>query len=151
MLGDFGKTLLYGFSKKVVLINNAFYCFEIIYVLFGLGSDISSAATAFAAALLSQLLDFISQYLKQVFPVENNSKADSKERNDEFVKMKKRILMNKRKRCRRRSSQSSEHTESGDENLKNEDDLSDLSEGSFLIDVLRIMTSYYVLTKKRFI
>lgn len=88
----------------------------------------TAAATAFSAALLSQLLDFISQYLKQTFPTLSNGHSD------EHAKMKKRLLLNRQKRRRRRrrfSSHSSEHSgsEGSEDLLSSEDDLSDLSEG----------------------
>lgn len=102
-----------------------------------IGSDITAAATAFTAALLSQLLEYISQYLKKFFPFGNDEKPDEKEKKDlcdDYEKMKRRILLNqrKRKRCKRNrlSSQGSDATD--DENASNEendDDLSDLSEG----------------------
>jgi len=95
------------------------------------GSEITSAATAFTAALLSQLLEFISKYMKITFPSKTNpQQISSIDQRDEFMKMKKRLLLNKRKRKRRRrlSSHSSDHTES-DEDLDFSDDLSDLSEG----------------------
>lgn len=93
-----------------------------------LNSEVTAAATAFSAALLSQLLDFISQYLKQTFPTLSNGHSD------EHAKMKKRLLLNRQKRRRRRrrfSSHSSEHSgsEGSEDLLSSEDDLSDLSEG----------------------
>jgi len=115
-----------------------------------MGSEITAAATAFTAALLSQLLDFISQYLRKIFPfataTDDNEEAkdekEKKELNDDYEKMKRRILINnrKRKRCRRLrfNSQSSEVTESDEEEgseHENEDDLSDLSEGELDNDI----------------
>ena len=53
------------------------------------------------------------------------------DQHDEYLKMKKKLMMNKRKRKRRRriSSHSSDHTESDQEDDLS--DLSDLSEGAF--------------------
>ena len=93
-----------------------------------LGSEIAPAATAFTAALLSQLLEFIAKYLKVVFPTKGNE-VSPLDQHDEILKMKKKLLMNKRKRKRRRrmSSHSSDHT--GSEQEDDLSDLSDLSEG----------------------
>uniref|UniRef100_A0A7M5WZX7 Protein SMG5 n=2 Tax=Clytia hemisphaerica TaxID=252671 RepID=A0A7M5WZX7_9CNID len=92
------------------------------------GSDIGSAAVAFASTLLSELLSFISNYMKQAYPA-----LDSEKGKDQFSKMRNRIIMSQRKRRRRRkfSSQSSDHSNSDDEHLifKQDEDLSDLSEG----------------------
>ena len=54
------------------------------------------------------------------------------DQHDEYLKMKKKLMMNKRKRKRRRrmSSHSSDHTESDQED--DFSDLSDLSEGAFI-------------------
>ncbi|XP_047140638.1 nonsense-mediated mRNA decay factor SMG5 isoform X1 [Hydra vulgaris] len=87
-----------------------------------IGSDITSAATAFAAALLSQMLDYISQYLKLYYPI------NEKNHEDNFSRMKQQILINQRKRRRRRiNSQSSDHDEN--DGSFTDDELSDLSEG----------------------
>ena len=53
------------------------------------------------------------------------------DQHDEYLKMKKKLMMNKRKRKRRRriSCHSSDHTESDQEDDLS--DLSDLSEGTF--------------------
>lgn len=92
------------------------------------GSDIGSAAVAFAGTLLSELLNFVCNYMKQAFPA-----LDSEKGKDQFSKMRKRIIMSQRKRRRRRkfSSQSSEHSNSDEDHFmfQDEDDLSDLSEG----------------------
>lgn len=94
------------------------------------GSDIGSAATAFSATLLSELLNFVCSYMKQAFPALNFEKGK-----DQFSKMRHRIMVSQRKRRRRRkfSSQSSDHSLSEDEERlffnHNEEDLSDLSEG----------------------
>lgn len=97
------------------------------------GSEIAPAATAFTAALLSQLLEFITKYLKTSFPMKAKTNEMSLiDQHDEYLKMKKKLMMNKRKRKRRRrmSSHSSDHTESDQEDDLS--DLSDLSEGSFI-------------------
>ena len=95
--------------------------------------------------MLSQLLEFISQYLKKFFPFTSADKGDEKEKKelcDDYEKMKRRILINrrKRKRCKRHrlNSQSSDFTdeENGGSNDENEDDLSDLSEGMFTLSIL---------------
>jgi protein SMG5 len=107
-----------------------------------IGSEITCAATAFTAALLSQLLDFISQYLNRYFPFGNSNTDKTKEEeekkkeiSDDYEKMKRKILINRRKRKRRHrlTSQNSDATddeeEAGSDHENNEDDLSDLSEG----------------------
>ena len=105
-----------------------------------IGSDIGSAAVAFASTLLSELLSFISNYMKQAYPA-----LDSEKGKDQFSKMRNRIIMSQRKRRRRRkfSSQSSDHSNSDDEHLifKQDEDLSDLSEG-IMWDLLLSSFSY---------
>ena len=81
-----------------------------------------------------------------MFPFTSDDQKDEKDKKelcDDYEKMKRRILINrrKRKRCKRHrlNSQSSEITESDDENLsndENDDDLSDLSEGKCMRKIL---------------
>jgi len=100
-------------------------------------SDTLSAATAFTMTLLSRLMEFSAHYLQIHYPavvLEEGKGSNGKDTDDHYTKMKKRIILNRRKRRRQRNrmnSLDSDPNESAGEGAATaaDDDLSDLSEG----------------------